>query len=554
MIRTMTARLLQILGLALITLTSVEAQTISDRLVQQVQMKAPYIIGETRNGAPNPEGVDHLMPFDFDGDNFASNNRAHAEGGTVVDGRPTVYYSIVETGSRSDSGYFFIGFYFYHPKDGGASFSTLGVTNTTYNGHDNDLEGVYFVVQKAPDRPDGRLLLTLSEAHGWLIPWFSPGYIGSVFPDPFTNSPCCSAPWAGYNEFILDPDVNLYRAVVAIRSRTHGTYMAQDWTHPNDYFYDGGYGVNPFAPAGVIDAVVHGDGDAIIYRPASASNPVSARDSAQRGGHAYYRLVHLYSDPAWDLRRSAGYYYGGSMLDLGFGESALSAFTTSSGDAEGANPVWAWNGNGACYVNNSTWFHFGTDNSGAFDDCASWTHIPYGSLLTDPTYASSLYFPWFTDLNHWRVTYNPYIGVFGGLTPPNSCPDCHPWVVNTSITGPDQVTSGQGYSWSANVSGGTPPYTYRWSGALTGTDATISGALTQDDNLYLDLWDATGVHVALTKPITVTASCGAQLWQNNVAYHEGDIVCYGEQRWQSTLEGNIGYVPYDGSPYWTLVQ
>ena len=161
---------------------SAGAQTISDRLVQEVMMKAPYIIGETRGAAPNPEGVDHLMSLDFDGDNLASNNRQNAESGVVTDGRPTVYYSIVETGTRSDSGYFFIGFYFYHPKDGGASFPTLGVTNTTYNGHDNDLEGVYFLVQKTPDRPDGRLLLTLSQAHGWLVPGFRQATSGRSSP------------------------------------------------------------------------------------------------------------------------------------------------------------------------------------------------------------------------------------------------------------------------------------------------------------------------------------------------------------------------------------
>lgn len=280
--------------------------------------------------------------------------------------------------------------------------------------------------------------------------------------------------------------------------------MAQDYTHPNDFFYDSGYGVNPFASPGVLDVTVHGDGDAIIYRPESSIHPVSARDSAQRGGHAYYRLVHLYSDAAWQLRRSSGLYYAGSLLDLGFGESGLFGFVASSGDAEGANPVWQWNGDGACHTNNSTWFHFGTDNSERFDNCASWTHIPYGYLLTDPKSAFLDYFPWFTDIGRWPVAYNPYIGVFSaGLTPPNGCADCHPWVVSTSITGPDEVTAGENNSWGANVTGGSPPYTYRWSGALTGTDATVDGVLDSDDTLYLDIWDSTGVHVALSKPISV---------------------------------------------------
>ncbi len=44
------------------------------------------------------------------------------------------------------------------------------------------------------------------------------------------------------------------------------------------------------------------------------------------------------------------------------------------------------------------------------------------------------------------------------------------------------------------VEGGRPPFTYQWSGALSGTQSYISGTLTQSGHLNLDVWDSEGRH------------------------------------------------------------
>jgi len=63
-------------------------------------------------------------------------------------------------------------------------------------------------------------------------------------------------------------------------------------------------------------------------------------------------------------------------------------------------------------------------------------------------------------------------------------------------------------TWQAGASGGAPPYTYQWSGALSGNGEFVSGALYADDILYLDVWDSHGAHVAVSTSITVVENCG----------------------------------------------
>jgi len=104
-----------------------------------------------------------------------------------------------------------------------------------------------------------------------------------------------------------------------------------------------------------------------------------------------------------------------------------------------------------------------------------------------------------------------------------------------------------------------PPVGYQWyrdgtpiSGATNETLDAWGGDPNTTDAYEFQVTDSQNRMVSASK--SVFTSCGVPDWQNNVYYHEEDIVCYGAQRWQSTLEGNIGYVPYEGSPYWTLVQ
>ena len=54
------------------------------------------------------------MSVDFDGNMLASDNRQNIlNGSPIVDGRATIYYSFVETGTSSSNGYYYIGYWKY---------------------------------------------------------------------------------------------------------------------------------------------------------------------------------------------------------------------------------------------------------------------------------------------------------------------------------------------------------------------------------------------------------------------------------------------------------
>jgi hypothetical protein len=74
---------------------------------------------------------------------------------------------------------------------------------------------------------------------------------------------------------------------------------------------------------------------------------------------------------------------------------------------------------------------------------------------------------------------------FGTRTP--ICPTAPPGILNASISGPTTVQSGASCTWTANVSGGSSPYTYAWTNKLTGSGSTITGSLTSSGWLYLDV-------------------------------------------------------------------
>jgi hypothetical protein len=129
------------------------------------------------------------------------------------------------------------------------------------------------------------------------------------------------------------------------------------------------------------------------------------------------------------------------------------------------------------------------------------------------------------------------------------------------ISGPSSTSDGGTYTWTASGAGGVDgQYTYQWvvdydSGThyVGGTGSSQSLTVhASDGNFTISVTVASGGYSA-TASQGVSNGC-SQNWQNNVYYYEGDIVCYGSQAFQSTLEANIGNVPYDGSPYWTLIQ
>ena len=79
------------------------------------------------------------------------------------------------------------------------------------------------------------------------------------------------------------------------------------------------------------------------------------------------------------------------------------------------------------------------------------------------------------------------------------------------ISGYDAVNTDWYSTWTAHVSGGTPPYTYAWSGLFSGSGSTISGTTSTDGDLILDVHDASGAHVTDTKHISSTGCSGRNL-------------------------------------------
>jgi hypothetical protein len=61
-----------------------------------------------------------------------------------------------------------------------------------------------------------------------------------------------------------------------------------------------------------------------------------------------------------------------------------------------------------------------------------------------------------------------------------------------TFNGPWSLNFEQEGTWSAYVTGGTPPYAYEWSGAVSGTDSVVSDVLYEDDWVMVDVTDAAG--------------------------------------------------------------
>jgi hypothetical protein len=203
------------LAVALLNVSAIAQSPISTYLKAVVSHHAPILIAETDSYSPNPEAVDHILKVDFDGNNLGFDNAVHADSGFVVDGKSTAYYSIVETGTTSDRGYFYINYYFYHARDAGAHFSSP-VGTKTGGEHEHDLEGVMLIVRKSFTAPYGILVGAYTEAHGALIPYSNPS------SSPKLINPA-GAGLGGSIRFWNEAVFNVDRPVVAIRSRKHGT-------------------------------------------------------------------------------------------------------------------------------------------------------------------------------------------------------------------------------------------------------------------------------------------------------------------------------------------
>jgi hypothetical protein len=502
-----------LLALGALTPTWVGSQTIPEYLKAVVSRTAPIIIHETSNGFSNVEAKDHILPVDFDGNTIGADNYVNAfDPSRVLNGEPTIYYSVAETGTASDRGYYFIGYYVYHPGDGGGSWTASGVP-IVYHGHEHDLEGAYFVVKKTPWSPYGQIEVALTQAHGALIPYKNVS--GS-----YSGNPAGGA-YLGFINTWYDQTFSTWRPVVAIRTRTHGTYIAQDCSPSGPHMDLLGptadqYGMYLPSPAGTYISCIHSGTQNIIYSPVPTNVAPSSGIWPQRlgpsfrNGFAYYRLIELVDSPIWSLRASYGQLLWGASVNVGDGNFfGYSDFKQSGSDHGGgvnpgstANTPWAWRGgSGETSVTPSgqgAWYSFGSDMTDVTWTPHNWPQSPYGRLLGDPNSEIAMRFPFLPQLAEPTI-YNPY-----RVVPPPPPPS----PLSVSLMGPAGVTSGVSSTWQAAASGGSPPYTYQWSGALSGNEEFVSGALYYDDILYLDVWDSLGAHVAVSVAITVVQNCG----------------------------------------------
>ena len=215
-----------------------------------------------------------------------------------------------------------------------------------------------------------------------------------------------------------------------------------------------------------------------------------------------YDLQELISSPLWTYRRTSGLLLGGAVIDLTYGAgTALASFHGDDGDNQ-ANMMWNWKGGAGGCKFGMAWYSFGYDATGQTHSCANWwfENNP-GEKISAPQGAFHDRFPSMPQATT-VLRYNPYTA-----TPP----DYFTQSFAAGIGGPSVVTAGSTNTWSANASGGTPGYTYQWSGALTGTGASVSGALYSNDVLYLDVWDAMGRHIAVSYAVTVNSCPNNQI-------------------------------------------
>lgn len=112
---------------------------------------------------------DFITNFDYDGDFIGSNNWENFDKNHPL--KAFVYYSAVETQTH-----YFLGYYVFHPRD------WEPVCRHANDCHENDMEGVYLIVEK--DSASGKLRLMTTLAHG-IFQFYVHPMDRARFPDGF---------------------------------------------------------------------------------------------------------------------------------------------------------------------------------------------------------------------------------------------------------------------------------------------------------------------------------------------------------------------------------
>lgn len=88
-----------------------------------------------------------------------------------------------------------------------------------------------------------------------------------------------------------------------------------------------------------------------------------------------------------------------------------------------------------------------------------------------------------------------------------------PAPVQVSITGQTYAGPFSECSWNASQTAGRGPFTYQWSGPLTGSGAGISGRISQSGGLLVEVWDALGGYSSATHGVEFDPEYGGFICQ-----------------------------------------
>lgn len=191
--------------------------------------------------------------------------------------------------------------------------------------------------------------------------------------------------------------------------------------------------------------VVYACGDIDQSTP---SEPITPQFALQGGGSATM-------SGATNITTAGNYTYSVCLSGRPTGNYFAELYTSASGKIDTFNLL-----NGSCTTGSSSTLYI--DHQTA--DFTIWARVSKYPL-NNPTYLGN------TDT----------LSVDVNVTPPPP---------SASISGPEEVSPSESCQWQADVSGGTPPYTYSWWGALSGSSQTISGTVSSSSYLYLAATDS----------------------------------------------------------------
>jgi hypothetical protein len=115
--------------------------------------------------------------------------------------------------------------------------------------------------------------------------------------------------------------------------------------------------------------------------------------------------------------------------------------------------------------------------------------------------------PYFTGTASSGIT--PQCGFYvnsGSATSPIVLADSATTSIRALISGPGVITVGDNETWSASISSphvGYPPYTYAWSGILSGSGSSVSGSPGSSGMLYLTVQDSQGYQYSTQQYVSV---------------------------------------------------